>query len=304
MANVTALKSAPRFFTPSQSLKEQISVLDSLIKQPSAGAYLHTITPQLAKHILDKLNGINRPQRPAKILEYMDAMNDNRWPVTGATIVFSKNGMLMDGQHRLQACVQTGRTFQTYAVFGVDASAFAMIDTGRKRSNVDAFAIQKIPNPAVAAKAVRWLWIFDNDPLDRSVTLTNDELLDWHSKHVDAKLLNACVTTAIKIEKETRATSIKKGLPSGATACLLYLFSQINQRAADEFAKDLVGGGRFCKAICNEMALVMQRSGGRIAEVYRNAIIINAWNLFRAGSKSARGKVSWDGAKQPFPVAR
>ena len=77
--------------------------------------------------ILAELNGGNRKVSSVKVAEYEDAMSVDEWPLTGATIVFGKSGRLLDGQHRLRACVRSGKPFRSYVVFGIDDSAFSFI---------------------------------------------------------------------------------------------------------------------------------------------------------------------------------
>ncbi len=92
------------------------------------------ITPELAKHLLATTNHDNRPLKPAHVKMPVTAINDE-WMLNGETIAFSKSGRLLDGQHRLTACVNTGKAFQTVIIKGIeDEAAFGTIDTGKPRS--------------------------------------------------------------------------------------------------------------------------------------------------------------------------
>lgn len=281
----------PRYFTPQQSLQEQKAILAELISHPSDAARVHIISPELAQFILDERNGANRKPSASKIAEYINAMSESRWPVTGATIVFAKSGFLMDGQHRLMACVRSGVPLKTYVVFGIDDAAFALIDIGRKRTNIDAFAISKVPYAQLSAKATRWLAIFDNDPEDRSLTLTNDEALRWYNSNIQKTLFEDCIRRAIEIEKAAKLKG--SSIPAGSMAALLYLFALKSRKDMVEFATIFADAKAHGRAVMSVVREAMERSGGRIHEVYRNAVTILAWNAFRNGKRVTQATLNW-----------
>lgn len=280
-----------RYFTSHQSLDEQKAILRGLIERPSDAARVYTISPELAQFILEEKNGANRKVSATKVSEYIDAMNDKRWPVTGATIVFSKSGFLMDGQHRLLACVRAGVAIKTYVVFGIDDGAFAMMDIGRKRTNVDAFAIAKIPYPQVTAKATRWLAIFDRNPEERGMSMTNDQALRWYEDNIQKQTMADCARRAIAIEKSAKLTNA--AIPAGSTAALLYSFALKSKKDMVEFSNVFSEGKAHGRAVMSCLRGAMERSGGRVHEVYRNAIIILAWNAFRNGKRVTQATLNW-----------
>jgi hypothetical protein len=292
-------RQVPRFFTPNQSIDEQRAILADLIARPSDAARVYMISPELADVILTERNGTNRQPSATKIAEYIDAMSENRWPVTGATLVFSKSGFLLDGQHRLMACVRAGIPLKTYVVFGIDDGAFTLIDIGRKRTNVDAFAIAKIPYSRIAAAATRWVAIFDGDPTDRSLTMTNDQALRWYNEHIQKPLFSDCVRRALEIEKATKIKGVQ--IPAGSTAALLYVFGLKSRKDMVEFATVFAEGKTHGRAIMANIREAKGKGGGRIHEVYRNAIIVQAWNAFRNGKRVTAPTLNWS-ADDRYPT--
>lgn len=83
---------------------------------------LETITPKIAAEYLTR-NTSNRNRRPTRIQQYARDMGSGNWPVTGESIKFSETGDLLDGQHRLVACVLSGVSFQTWVAHNVPAVA-------------------------------------------------------------------------------------------------------------------------------------------------------------------------------------
>lgn len=60
-----------------------------------------------------------------------------------APIVFSNKGTLIDGQHRLWACVESGKEFSTLVVTGCDESTYKVIDIGKSRTVADQINSEK-----------------------------------------------------------------------------------------------------------------------------------------------------------------
>lgn len=97
----------------------------------------HTITPEIAEQLLRRnFKGANRKASLTTILYYANQMVRRDWPKTGQPLLFSVNGTLLDGQHRLWACLLSGATFSTYVVMDVPIypQLFAYIDNCRPRA--------------------------------------------------------------------------------------------------------------------------------------------------------------------------
>lgn len=98
---------------------------------------IEVITPDVAGEYL-ALNTRNRAIRKAHLEDLTKAMRAGAWVLNGQPIIFDDEGALIDGQHRLNACVASGAPFITYVVRGVsDARAFTTIDVGKPRGAHD-----------------------------------------------------------------------------------------------------------------------------------------------------------------------
>lgn len=71
--------------------------------------------------------------------------------LNGETIVLSPEGSVLDGQHRLRACVRAGREIQSAVVFGADPSLFHTYDQGLSRSAADNLHIAGVKDAKTAA---------------------------------------------------------------------------------------------------------------------------------------------------------
>ena len=94
---------------------------------------LMTITPELAKSILDSSNNNNRSISTDRVDTYARAMSAGQWMLTHQGISFYDDGELADGQHRLMAVVKSGSTIQMLCTNGLSRMCLIGIDSGRPR---------------------------------------------------------------------------------------------------------------------------------------------------------------------------
>lgn len=115
------------------------------------------VSPAMAEAILES-NPNNRPVSYPRVEQLATAMRNGKWQKNGETIIISKTGRLLDGQHRLYAIREYGAPVEMILVQDVDDNAFETIDTGRTRTAIDIARIQgKTVSPS-AAGAAGTLW--------------------------------------------------------------------------------------------------------------------------------------------------
>ena len=68
-----------------------------------------TITPAVAADWLGKSNNV-RGLNPHRARELALQMESNDWELNGESIKFDTKGDLVDGQHRLKACVMSNKS--------------------------------------------------------------------------------------------------------------------------------------------------------------------------------------------------
>lgn len=95
------------------------------------------INPDMARDILDNNNTSNRKMAQNKINIYSSDLMDGKWAVTHQGIAFYIDGVLADGQHRLEAVVRTGVSALMLVVCGLSYESAIFIDEGKKRSVAD-----------------------------------------------------------------------------------------------------------------------------------------------------------------------
>lgn len=190
-----------------------------------------TVTPEIAKAWIDR-NASNRKLSRRHVSRFSRDMGTKKWLMTGETIKFDADGTLIDGQHRLSACVTSGKPFETIVVYGLNPAAKNVIDTGKLRSGSDVLAMAGHKNTSAIASALRILVNEKTGEGDR-FAVTHTELLDALKRHPKLPLwvpLPGSVPRGISIPmvgyvayiganilgKKERATAMLTVLKSGA----------------------------------------------------------------------------------------
>jgi len=94
------------------------------------------VTPELAVEWL-ALNVKNRAKRAWWVNSLSNMMQRGEWITTHQGIAFSKDGVLLDGQHRLEAIIESGIAQEMLVVTGLDNDAYKVLDNGIKRTMSD-----------------------------------------------------------------------------------------------------------------------------------------------------------------------
>ncbi len=118
-----------------------------------------TITPAIAAKLL-KRNEKNRNINKNAVDQYARDMEAGRWMFNGEALKIATDGRVLDGQHRLLACVQSGQPFVTVVVTGIEDRAQFTMDQGHKRTASDHFKLQGLKNASIIAAAARVLWVW------------------------------------------------------------------------------------------------------------------------------------------------
>lgn len=127
---------------------------------PDVRLSIEEITPEIASEML-KANVHNRDMKRESICK---AIQNGEWCLNGATIVFADDGVLLDGQNRLKACVDSGLPIVTIVVRGLGKNTQTTMDTGVRRQLCDQLKLMGIPNyKTIASMTVAMQRVDGND---------------------------------------------------------------------------------------------------------------------------------------------
>lgn len=230
-----------------------------------------TITPALAAEYL-KANTHNRPCSLARVAEIAGAMKRGEWMHNGDAIRFAEDGVLLDGQGRLKACISAGVSFTTLVVRDLPRDAFKTMDLGKKRNLADLLAIDGEKNTTKLARALRFLKMYEMGSFN-GASYTPQQLEEVLCRHPGIR--NWIVPYASMYKVTAHATVV-------LTVC--YLGSLTRPQTAEEFMQLLLDGAGLDKrspVLTLRDRLQQDRAAtSRMPDYYVAQLVIHAYNAF------------------------
>lgn len=153
-------------------------------------ARVETITPDMAMELL-KRNPNNRQLRMRLSQSIARDIKAGRWQLNGESIILDEDGNILDGQHRLYACVLADEPITALVVRGVMRAAATTIDTGAKRLASDVLGMAGESNRHQLAAIIRRVLLWDEGyrlNLSGGARITTaHELLDFLADHPECR---------------------------------------------------------------------------------------------------------------------
>lgn len=145
------------------------------------------ITPELAELYLSK-NTKNRQVKLSHVNNLASQMSLGIWVQNGESIKFDDYGNLIDGQHRLNACIKSGVNFKSLVIRGLPSESFKTIDTGSKRTAQDLLSVDNIKNSCAVSAIIKFVISYNKTKALSAVSnvpVSNQEILDEYNKSKD-----------------------------------------------------------------------------------------------------------------------
>lgn len=233
-----------------------------------------TVTPELA-HILLEKNIENRNIRPAKLEQLKSDMREGRFKFNGETLKIAKSGELNDGQHRLQAIIETHKPQDMLLVFGVERDSRYTVDTGAARSTNDHLALQGWPYATTIASVTRMVLAFERG---------NRENFSRPSEiSVGQVLERARQDQLIQEVAEYASRNVSKFKSIASQAIIGFIFYQFAAKTPKQ-AKTFMEGLRTGASLPEESPIRVLRekliNSPRLSKGQKVEAIIRAWNAW------------------------
>ena len=244
------------------------------------------IDPEKAQEYLDQ--GVkNRRVRKKLVERFAAAMSAGHWKLTGESIKFNTKGEMVDGQHRLRAIIESGKTIEIVVDRNVPDEAFMELDTGGTRTPGDLLQVAGYDYTNGVASAIRnIISIYEIEagsigPVSLAKRrIPSETLLEWAEEYGEA------LTESVKLTMSREMRSVCG--PPAMFGALRFIFTQANRKGAEEFFTMLIDGLGFEHARQDPVYqlrrhLLMMRDSKlkKRPNFYKAAITIKAWNAFQ-----------------------
>lgn len=213
------------------------------------------------------LNTKNRSKKNSRVAQYLFDINNDKFEFNGSSIVISKDGVLLDGQHRLMALEQSdNKKIEVVLVTGIEEKTMSTIDIGAKRTAGDVLKINNISNNAALAATIKlcleeFYMNRKKETGERSkegktvitnivIPYTNEEIMEEYINNKDK--YDECLAFGEKLYK--RGVRMN-GLTVSTYSAFLYLLSKENKEVAKKFLEELNDG---VKRATSDVALILR----------------------------------------------
>jgi hypothetical protein len=255
---------------------------------------IETITPEIAtKYLSTQLR--NRKIKISHVNALTRAMVEGTFLFSGDPIRFNKFGELIDGQHRLNACINSNKNFDALIVTDLEPEAQNVIDTGVKRGPGDIYGLKGYTNPNHLTATLRWLWRFDTN---QQVSYTTSPQIS----DLDATLLkHSGVKDSLGVGVRCSPLMIKS-----LGAALHTLFSEKHPRDTNTFFENLINGEGLFRGeptyILRARLLKNNREKAKLPYHEVAALTIKAFNAYIKGKKIQYLRwINTGETPEPFP---
>ena len=168
------------------------------------------ISPKMAKNWLEHSNPHNRALSEATVVRIVEAIKRGEWMQNGDSLRFDWDGNLLDGQHRLEAIVRTGKALWMVVISDLDPACFTTIDTGKKRNGSDVLSILREQNCPTLSCSIQMVNQYQRTRVlggHGSARVSNARLLTaWET--FDKEHMRRCVTIALRAKNNYAHTGI------------------------------------------------------------------------------------------------
>lgn len=247
---------------------------------------VETITPDMAKEMLGS-NTNNRNVSRKQVELFARTMAQQAWQMNGEAIKFSGTGRLLDGQHRLLACVESGVPFRTLVIRGLPEETQETMDAGKTRTMANVLELQGRSNTKQLATVARSIYLSEQLGVEaaclNSASPTRNELLSF-------------IENTPRLEDTLRQASafyVKSNhLISVSMAALIYwTFSEIDGEACERFFDMLATGANLDEGnpilVLRNTLFDINKRGAHSDRTSRRRIVgitVKAWNKWREGA--------------------
>lgn len=245
---------------------------------------IETITPELAKEYLKQNDG-NRPIQKRVVEKYATDMSLNKWMVSTQGIGFDINGRLVDGQHRLLACIKSNKPFVTMVARGLQPEVFKVIDIHFKRTGGQIAGIAGVKNSNNMMACLNAVLMFKE--CAGKETISHSAIM----KYSDATRLDILLADIDSFDASCKAARSAydkcRVLNQAAMSGIHYIASKVHPEMADSFV-DGLGSGLGMEENDPRLAL-RNRMIDRAAKIHKErfewimVLHIYAWNAFIKG---------------------
>lgn len=241
---------------------------------------IEIITPAIARTYLAK-NIKNRKMKLYSKERFARDMKTGNWSFNGSScICFAEDGSLINGQTRLQACVDSGSEFETIVVKNIKIPAAKDIDTGNSRSMSDFLKMDGYKHSLTLSSTAKKVLTVDQGKSTRRTSYSSSEIL--------SEIENP-QRTDFYIEAATIASSVYcnySAISKTNIAAVYVLLRNLGygEDVIVDFFEQLIERRPCCGIISNLRKKIANVSGRKFTQDDKYNLLVYTWNEYISGN--------------------
>jgi len=245
-----------------------------------------TVTQSAATTLISRFNDHNRFRSDDHVRKLAIQRIRNKWRINGSTLVFDRDGKVIDSSHRLMMVKSTGLETTWPAIFGVPITAFTTIDGHNKRKLVHAVQTVGKTDDNIRQKVASHLFRFERELCfeRKHYTPAQEEGLDIIRKY-DTRMSEAInyvssVSRDAIFPKDVLAFAFTVFLGIDPVSARYYMYQVLGQSPVKLNDKDPVTHirARGIKTLSDRAKMT------RYNKLHTQlALLFNGWNFFCRG---------------------
>ena len=239
-------------------------------------------------------NESNRIVNKVRVAKYAQEMKNGQWRTNGDTIKISRDGVLMDGQHRMHAVIESDLTVEFLVVDNLEGDALPTIDTGMPRKSNQVLQMRGEKHAVVLNSIIRSVCKIRSDNQMSTPYLSTQEIIDLTESLVG---IRETVLEVVKFAKQALC-------PPSLIGAVYYEAKLRDKSLAKTFLHQIVTGLDIVKGsptfLLRERLIKNCKSKLKMTLNDVLALHIKAWNALRTGEEIQ--SLTWSPRHHRFPV--
>ncbi len=252
--------------------------------------YVLLITPERAKKLLERNINV-RPMMEREVARYCAILTAGAWGLNGETIKLDRDGNLVDGQHRLEACIRTGIPFWSAVARCVPPDG---VDEGARRTAGQLLSGRGIAWGNLAAAFARNMLYLSKgkDPWMSTEHVPNQELILFFEHRLNDELRNWAIGMS---------GARSRLLPGSVVCTAAYVMAaHTSKNQAEDYLGSLFSGANLDEESPRlhlrrwlESETAATALSGRLSNRAKFIAVFRAFQMETSGKRMRRGVGIW-----------
>jgi hydrogenase maturation factor len=249
---------------------------------------IQKVTPEYAVELIKRNGKIQRKLNKVHVDYLAHQMKVGQWQLTHQGIAVSKEGKILDGQHRLHAVVKANIPVDMLVSVDVPVDAFKVLDTGKNRGGGDVLSIAgSIRDPYLASAIVSGVlksktMVSLTGSGKSQCKITNTDILAYYTENKEE--IEIVVADADSLYKKNLNVVTK-----GVAGFLMYLLYKKDQDLAYRLFESLLHEKEIAP-IVTKLRHKLINNATAIRKMPRSVVVAHivwVWNKLRSGETDA-----------------